>query len=44
MALVSARTVLFDLDGTLHSDHVAVPILVDAAARAGYALDPASVQ
>ena len=42
--MTALQSVLFDLDGTLHSDRVAVPILVDAAARAGYVLDPAAVQ
>ncbi|MGE3074511.1 MAG: HAD family hydrolase [Dehalococcoidia bacterium] len=36
-------SVLFDLDGTLHEDSVAVPLLVDAAAEHGYQLRPDSI-
>ena len=36
-------SVLFDLDGTLHNDDVAVPLLVDAAAAHGYRFDGESV-
>ncbi|MGE0601475.1 MAG: HAD family hydrolase [Dehalococcoidia bacterium] len=36
-------SVLFDLDGTLHEDSVAVPLLVDAAAEHGFQLRPESI-